>query len=536
MAYPLASRLALFFDAKKYQKDGEVSRKMGRFMATQSFTDAIHKYGGAKPIIFKRDLPSKDLRESNIHWETLFAGDINLEPLGQERAWSDPRRFSLLGITHTLSTPASLNILPKLISAPLYDWDALICTSKAAHSLVEKFFEHAEENLRLRGGEPANRIQLPIIPLGIDAAYFKQNFSKLSSRRKLNIDNEAFVVLWTGRFELHCKAHHVATFRALANAESLNPKKEWVLLMYGTAVMPNISEALVEAASKICPKVDVRFLDGHNIEIGELARSSSNVFISLADSLQETFGLTPIEAMASGLPVIASDWNGYRDTIISEKTGYLIPTSIYEAGIEEETLLQMACYENFLDYVSAKLSNQVNIDFHKAGSALAHLSRSAERTIAMGSLGKQRVQANYDWPIILKKYSELLDELAERRNSAFANSSLKRLENMRNIPSFKEGFQDWPTKFIARDIKLKISNKYSITNYMDLLMNKIYRKQIPSESILNGVLNYLSSHGPSSFDDITNGQSYKTISKNHLLISQSIGWLMKHGFIEEDKQ
>ena len=31
--------------------------------------------------------------------------------------------------------------------------------------------------------------------------------------------------------------------------------------------------------------------------------------------MQETFGLTPLEAMAAGLPCVVSDWNGYRDTV-----------------------------------------------------------------------------------------------------------------------------------------------------------------------------------------------------------------------------
>ena len=38
-----------------------------------------------------------------------------------------------------------------------------------------------------------------------------------------------------------------------------------------------------------------------------------DIFVSLSDNIQETFGLTPLEGMASGLPVVATDWNGYRD-------------------------------------------------------------------------------------------------------------------------------------------------------------------------------------------------------------------------------
>ena len=54
--------------------------------------------------------------------------------------------------------------------------------------------------------------------------------------------------------------------------------------------------------------------------------SAADVFISLVDNIQETFGITPLEAMASGLPVVVSDWDGYRHTVRDGEEGFLIPT------------------------------------------------------------------------------------------------------------------------------------------------------------------------------------------------------------------
>ena len=86
--------------------------------------------------------------------------------------------------------------------------------------------------------------------------------------------------------------------------------------MYGTAVMASIPHALKEAAAELCPNVEVRLLDGQDLDLGALARAASDMALSLVDCLQETFGLTPVEAMASGLPAVVSDWNGYRDTVV----------------------------------------------------------------------------------------------------------------------------------------------------------------------------------------------------------------------------
>jgi hypothetical protein len=58
----------------------------------------------------------------------------------------------------------------------------------------------------------------------------------------------------------------------------------------------------------------------------------ADIFISLADNIQETFGLTPIEAMAAGLPVVVADWNGYQETVRHEVDGLRIPTLMPPAG------------------------------------------------------------------------------------------------------------------------------------------------------------------------------------------------------------
>ena len=261
MASYLSERLALIAD-NSLNDSKTPSRKMGRQVVSTNFRDALIKYGDGNLHLLPAVVPSYKLRKSSPSWEALFTGDPNLSPYAEERLWGNPNRFSLVGITHTLSTPSPLKIIPKLPYAPLYSWDALICTSKAAQNAIETIWNHSDEIFKSRGGKPAIRPQLPLIPLGVDTKALLPRYSRKEARRKINLDEDAVVVLWTGRFELHCKAHHGSTFRAMSHASSAVPHKKWILLMYGTAVMPTIPKALEEAAREICPNVTVYILDG----------------------------------------------------------------------------------------------------------------------------------------------------------------------------------------------------------------------------------------------------------------------------------
>ena len=506
---------------------------MGRQMASHDFLESLKRHGGGNPHLVKAKLPSPSLRACQNSWEALFTGDPNLHPFANERLWNDPRRYSLIGITHTLSTPGPLQSLANLPQAPLHSWDSLICTSQAAKSAVEVLLDHSESLLRLRGGQPAERPQLPVIPLGIHADAFKPLCSRREARRRLQIPLNAAVVLWTGRLELHCKAHHGSSFRALAHAAAGCPNRPWVLLMYGTAVMPSIPPALKQAAAELCPDVDVRLLDGQDLDLGALARAASDMVLSLVDCLQETFGLTPVEAMASGLPVVVSDWNGYRDTVMEGRTGHRIATHSFQPGWSDINLQQLSLSEPALDQVSAHISGQIGVDAVSAGAALARLANSPARAIAMGALGMQRVEQHYDWKVVLNQYSELLDFLADRRCHAMKSAKHAKLASMKPIPALSQVFRAWPSQVINESTSLKAcGNKVDLIRQLQLGMVMIYRNELPPTTLILKAFTHLQLMGHASLQQLEN-ENQKAWSINELNhLAAAVGWLLKHGFAE----
>ncbi len=86
----------------------------------------------------------------------------------------------------------------------------------------------------------------------------------------------------------------------------------------------------------------------------------------ITTAVDEDFGLTPVEAMAAGKCVIATDEGGYRETVVPGKTGFLLPPDpdAFAAKIREldtDTLRSMrdACQERAKLFDETKLVERV---------------------------------------------------------------------------------------------------------------------------------------------------------------------------------
>ena len=110
-------------------------------------------------------------------------------------------------------------------------------------------------------------------------------------------------------------------------------------------IEPVMSAVFVSGEGGLHISIPVSIVNGMDPELRFGVWQAADVFTSLSDSIQETFGLVILEAMASGLPVVASDWDGYRDLVIDGVTGFLVPTYMVRGATEDATarlLLQAA--------------------------------------------------------------------------------------------------------------------------------------------------------------------------------------------------
>jgi glycosyltransferase involved in cell wall biosynthesis len=164
-----------------------------------------------------------------------------------------------------------------------------------------------------------------------------------------------------------------------------------------------VLNAFRSAAAEFAPGVRVDVLDGLSDQNRFGAWKAADVFCSLSDNIQETFGLVSVEAMASGLPVVASDWNGYRDLVVDGETGLLIPTRLIEgatANLTSRLLFGALDYNHFL----AESSQAVTVETHAATEAFVRLFRDPDLRLKMGTAGRKRAVERFAWSKINKRY------------------------------------------------------------------------------------------------------------------------------------
>lgn len=99
--------------------------------------------------------------------------------------------------------------------------------------------------------------------------------------------------------------------------------------------------------------------------------SAADAFI--ATPWYEPFGITPLEAMACGRPVIGSRVGGIKETVLDEKAGYLVPPKDPRAVAEK--IAQLYGDPSLMDSAGrrALLHVHENFTWRKVGESIADL-------------------------------------------------------------------------------------------------------------------------------------------------------------------
>ena len=357
----------------------------------------------------------------------LRIDDPRIAAFAWRRRTLGQRRYSIVGEVSGLGTHTEQQAITDLLTAPVQPWDALVFQSKTIKAAAENLIARQADYLKLRlGGEPAMPAQTFVIPPGINAARYAETAETRSTRegirRRLGIRDDDMCVLTTGLFQFYRRAHPTPLYLAL-EAAARRTGVRLHILQAGWFDNEKIERAYREAVRDCAPAVNAIFLDGREQDIRDRVWFAADVYAALQDTVSGGVDTEMLEAMAAGLPVVASDWAGNRDIVRSGEDGYLVPTwlPLAESGGDLTLAPESALTGGIEDRADILLAGTVGqstaLDIRVAAEAFEALANDPDHRRALGASARARAMAQFDWPTVVRRHQALWSELRRLRGN-----------------------------------------------------------------------------------------------------------------------
>lgn len=157
---------------------------------------------------------------------------------------------------------------------------------------------------------------LTVIPNAIDPARLRlpDGFDRATARRALGLDPDSPLICTVAR--LHPYKGHRFLFQAAEHLIRQHPRATFAIVGRGEEEPGLRAQAAASSAAE-----RIHFL-GERADVPEIV-AASDLFV--LPSLNEGLSLAMLEAMALGVPVVATDVGGASDVLSTGETGWLIP-------------------------------------------------------------------------------------------------------------------------------------------------------------------------------------------------------------------
>jgi glycosyltransferase involved in cell wall biosynthesis len=191
---------------------------------------------------------------------------------------------------------------------------------READRIVAECPQDQADLMRAYGADAA---RVSMVPCGVDLQQFKPG-SRSEARRALGLNDDEFVVLQLGRMVPRKGVDNV--IQAMAFLDHRQPVR--LLVVGGNSTDPDDGSTpeivrLKRFAQHCGVASAVTFVGQRQRDALRNHYLAADVFVSTP--WYEPFGITPLEAMACGTPVVGSDVGGIRYSVADGVTGYLVP-------------------------------------------------------------------------------------------------------------------------------------------------------------------------------------------------------------------
>ena len=206
--------------------------------------------------------------------------------------------------------------------------DVLVANCSADLELARKFLPNATAR---------------VVPFAYDERVYHavDAEERKALRGRLGLREEDRVLVYAGRITLQKNVHTL--LRVFSAVQRMVP--DALLLIAGPTVehgSPEFGVEPVNLANTVRTLIARLGIPGDRVRVyGGVAPDTLRGVYNVADAKvnmtlhhDENFGLSQVEAMACGAPVVGTAWGGLKDTIVDGVSGYKVSTSVTPVGIK----------------------------------------------------------------------------------------------------------------------------------------------------------------------------------------------------------
>jgi D-inositol-3-phosphate glycosyltransferase len=347
--------------------------------------------------------------------------------------------FPVTSFIHSISYPAMMVHLQEMSFGGVSSRDAIICSSDAGRSVLMNWFAQIKEMRHL----PSPDVRMEVIPFGYDSTVFNR-VNRKTARSRMGLAESEIIALCFGRFSEYDK---MDLFPLLQAFHMIYRKdRPWRLILAGAAHHPEYV-SMVDLWTKALGLQGSVTIKTDISESDKVALfKAADFFVSPSDNLQETFGLTLIEALAAGLPLIVSDFSGYRE-IATPEVARMVPTRWSDLDLfstmEFGPLSDEAALHRYM-------AQSVYVDIDDLANAMRDFFLHPERCVEMGVSARRRFEEQYDYAIIIER----LEDFWLRLKHDFSREAIAK--NAQPLfPDYFHSFCHYFTEHIGPDAMVK---------------------------------------------------------------------------------
>ncbi|MDQ2834494.1 MAG: glycosyltransferase family 4 protein [Acidobacteriota bacterium] len=247
--------------------------------------------------------------------------------------------------------------------------------------------------------------EVVVIPYGFDPHLINAPLERITSRRLLSIPENAVVLCYIGRLSNCYKADLEPLLIATKTLIGREPRVH--LVIGGQDMLLEYAPSLMELSQELGLSQNVSIVPNFPPALKPVLLAAADIFVSPVDNIQETFGLALVDAMACGLPIVASDWSGYREIIRHGETGFLVPTWQRKDYLSAITSVEQLCDAT---EKARFLAARTVIDVQALSFFLGRLVADEHLRTQFGAEAKKIAYDQYLWRNIIVRLNALWAE------------------------------------------------------------------------------------------------------------------------------